>query len=78
MTTSSAEQAIRFEPEESCPPLIALLVGFQGAALVLAPIVLNVAIAIRSSGLGDIWLTWSVFAAMLICAAITLLQATQL
>ena len=54
------------------------MVGFQGAALVLAPIVLNVAIGIRSSGLDDIWLIWSVFAAMLISAAITLLQATQM
>ena len=54
------------------------MVGFQGAALVLAPIVLNVAIAVRSSGLGDVWLIWSVFAAMLISAAITLLQATQM
>ncbi|MCY4370900.1 MAG: hypothetical protein OXF41_16120 [bacterium] len=78
MTSRSAEQSIRFEPEEACPPSIALLVGFQGAALVLAPTVLNVAIAIRSSGLDDSHLTWSVFAAMLICAAITALQAFQL
>ena len=53
MTAGSAEQPIRFEPEEPCPPSIALLVGFQGAALVLAPTVLNVAIAIRSAGLDD-------------------------
>ena len=57
---------------------MALVVGFQGAALVLAPTVLNVVIAVRSSGLGDDYLTWSVFAAMLICAAITSLQAFQL
>ena len=57
---------------------MALLVGFQGSALVLAPTVLNVAIAVRSSGLGDSHLNWSVFAAMLICASITLLQAFQL
>ncbi len=44
----------------------------------LAPVVLNVAIAIRSSGLGDKFLTWSVFAAMLICAVITAFQALQL
>ena len=78
MTAGSAEQPIRFEPEEPCPPSIALLVGFQGAALVVAPMVLNVAIAIRSSGLDDSHLTWSVFAAMLMCAAITALQARQL
>ena len=78
MTADSAEQPIRFEPEEPCPPSIALLVGFQGAALVVAPLVLNVAIAIRSSGLDDTQLTWSVFAAMVICASITALQACQL
>ena len=78
MTARNAEQPIRFEPEEACPPSVALLVGFQGAALVLAPTVLNVAIAIRSSGLGDSYLAWGVFAAMLICAGITGLQAIQL
>ncbi len=78
MTAGSAEQPIRFEPEESCPPLIALLVGFQGAVLILSPTVLNVAIAVRSSGLDDSHLTWSVFAAMVICAAIMTLQAFHL
>ncbi len=58
--------------------MIALAVGFQGAALVLAPTVLNVAIAIRSSGLDDTYLTWGVTAAMLICAAITTFQALRL
>ncbi len=77
MTAKTSEQPVRFEPEEACSPLVALVVGCQGAALVLAPTVLNVAIAIRSSGLGDNYLSWSVFAAMLICAAITTLQANQ-
>ena len=54
------------------------MVGFQGAALVLAPTVLNVAVAVRSSGLDDAYLTWSVFAALLISAAITALQAFQI
>ncbi len=78
MTASNPEQPIRFEPEEACSPLIALLVGFQGAALVLAPTVLNVAIPVRSLGLDDSYLTWSVFAAMLVCAVVTALQAFQL
>ena len=78
MTAGSAEQPIQFEPEEACPPSIALAVGFQGAALVLAPTVLNVAIGIRAAGLDDVYLAWGVFAAMLICAAITALQAFQL
>jgi len=78
LTTRSNEEPIRFEPEEACPPSVALAVGFQGAALVLAPTVLNVVIAIRASGLDDSYLTWGVFAAMLICAAVTVLQAFQL
>ena len=55
-----------------------MVVGFQGAVLGLASIVLNPAIAIRASGLDETYLTWGVFAAMLICAIITALQATQL
>ena len=78
MSARSAEQTIRFEPEEACPPPIVLAVGFQGAVLVLAPTVLNVAIAIRAAGLGDTYLNWSVFAAMLICAGVTALQAFQI
>ena len=78
MTAGSADQSIRFEPEEACPPAIALVVGFQGAVLVLPPTVLNVTVAVRSSGLDDSYLAWSVFAALLIGAAITALQAFQL
>ena len=77
MTAGNNDQPIRLEPDEACPPATALVVGFQGAALVLAPTVLNVAIAVRSAGLDDAYLTWSVFAALLISAAITALQAFQ-
>ncbi len=77
MTARNADQPIQYEPEEACPPTVALTVGFQGAVLVLAPTVLNVVIAFRASGLDDTWLTWGVFAAMLICAAVTVLQAFQ-
>ncbi|MCY4618998.1 MAG: hypothetical protein OXD50_10725 [Chloroflexi bacterium] len=77
MTARSAEQPIQYEPEEVCPPTIALTVGLQGAVLVLAPTVLNVVIAFRAAGLDDTYLTWGVFAAMVICAVITGLQAFQ-
>lgn len=74
LTARSAEQPIKYEPEEACPPTVALVVGFQGAALVLAPTVLNIAIGFRAAGLDDTWLTWGVFAGMLTCAAMTALQ----
>ena len=78
MTTGSTDQPIQFEPEEACPPSVALVVGFQGAVLVLAPTVLNVAVAVHSAGLDDTYLTWSVFTALLITAAITAFQAFQI
>ena len=77
MTASNEERPLRFEPEEACPPSVALVVGLQGAVLVVAPTVLNVAIAIRSTGLGDDYLAWSVFAGMVVCGIITAAQALQ-
>ncbi|MCY4365793.1 MAG: hypothetical protein OXE17_06195 [Chloroflexi bacterium] len=78
MSATDAEQPILFEPEEACPHSATLIVGFQGALLILAPMVLNVAIAIRASGLDESYLAWSVFAGMLICGGITALQGMQL
>ena len=78
MTTPNADQPIRIEVDEACPPSTALVVGSQGAALMLAPTVLNVVLAVRSSGLDDTYLTWSVFAALLVSAMITAFQAVQL
>lgn len=57
---------------------MALLVGSQGSLLMLAPTVLNVAIAVRASGLAESHVAWSVFASLVICAGITALQSTQL
>ncbi len=78
LTSRSADQPIQYEPEEPCPPIVALIVGFQGAALVLAPTVLNVAIGFRAAGLDETWLVWGVFAGMLTCAAMTALQVFRL
>ena len=36
--TSTAEQAIRYEPDEACPVPVAVVVGLQGAVLGLAPL----------------------------------------
>lgn len=77
MTARIEERAIRFEPEDTCPPSVALVVGLQGAALIVAPTVLNVAIAIRASGLDDSYLAWSVFAGMVISGLITAGQALR-
>ena len=78
MNNRSSGSIIRIEPEDSCSPATLLAVGFQGAALLLAPTALNVAIGVQSAGLDDVYLTWSVFAALLISALVTMMQAFRL
>ena len=75
MSASNTDDAIRYEPDEPCPPLIALGVGLQGVMLVLATIVLIVAITARAGGQDDSYLTWAVFASLVIAGGLTALQA---
>ena len=73
--TRSADQPIQHEPEEACPPLVALGVGIQGVMLVLATLVLIVAVTARAGGQGDGYATWAVLAALIIAGSLTALQA---
>ena len=75
VTAPGTDEAIRYEPDEPCPPLIALGVGLQGVMLVLATIVLIVAITARAGGQDDSYLTWAVFASLVIAGGLTALQA---
>ena len=73
--TARADEAIRYQPDEPCPPLIALGVGLQGVMLVLATIVLIVAITARAGNQYESYLTWAVFASLIIAGGLTALQA---
>ena len=77
MSSLSTNQAIRYEPDEPCPPLIALGVGLQGVMLVLATIVLIVAITARAGNQDDAYVTWAVFASLVIAGGLTALQAAR-
>ena len=77
LSSARAEQPIRLEPEEAPSRLVTMVVGLQGAALIIAPTVLNVAVAIQASGLDDTYLAWAVFTALLTVALVTSLQAIQ-
>ena len=71
-------EAIRYEPDERCPPLVVLAVGAQGVVANLLSIVLLVAITARASGQDESYLTWAVFAALVISGTLTALQATRI
>ena len=69
---------IRYEPDERPPHLLSLGLGFQYALLVLAGIVLTPAIVIRAAGQSEAYLSWAIFAALVICGLTTALQAARL
>ena len=77
VTAQETNEAIRYEPDEACPPLVALAVGVQGVMLVLATIVLIVAVTARAGGQDDDYVTWAVFASLVIAGALTALQASR-
>ncbi len=72
-----ADEAILYEPDDRCGPLVALGVGIQGVVLVLATIVLIVAVTARAGGQDDSYVAWAVFAALIIAGGLTALQAAR-
>ena len=70
-------EAIRYEPDERCPPLVSAVVGLQGMVLILTTSVLYATIIAVGGGQGDAYLAWAVFAALAINGAGTALQAAR-
>ena len=69
--------SIRYEPEEKCPPTVAIVSGLQGILLVLTPTVLTVAVAVNAAGQDDSYLIWATFATLIIVAGMMVLQASR-
>ena len=69
---------IRYEADEPCPPLLSIGVGIQGVLLILTPVVVNVAIVFRTANQPESYLSWAVFAALVVCGVTTVLQAMRL
>ena len=68
---------IRYEPEEKPPHLLSAGLGFQATLTLLPPIVVIVAIIVRSASQSESYLTWAVFSAMVISGATTVLQSMR-
>ena len=69
---------IRYGLDEPCPLPLALGVAVQYVMLILPPSVLVVILTVRASNQDDGYLTWAVFAAFLINAVVTTIQAVRL
>lgn len=75
MAAARQGENIAYEPDEQCSLFQAVAVGAQGVLIVVAPAVLIVAITAVASGQDERYLTWAVFASLIIGGAITALQA---
>ncbi len=77
MAEISATQSVRYEPQEAPTPLVALGAGLQASAVIAAPIVLTVIIVARIGKQPESYITWAVFAALLVSGITTALQAAK-
>ena len=69
------ESSVRYQPDERPPGALAFGLGLQMAILQIAGIVLTPAIVIRAAGLSEPYLSWAVFAALVVSGLSTILQA---
>ena len=75
MNNSASSSDIRYEPNETPPLPLTIGLGFQMVLLSIGGIVLTPAIVIRAGGGSDEYLTWAVFAAVVVSGVSTILQA---
>ena len=68
---------IGYEPDDPCPPLVSIGVALQGVLIALANTVLFVTVAFTAVDLEEGYLSWAVFAALVIGGVVTALQANR-
>lgn len=71
-------EQIRYEPDDSCPPVATVNVALQGAVIALSNAVSLVTIFAVASHGSESYLAWAVFAGLVIGGAVTALQAARI
>ncbi len=71
-------QDIRYEPDERPPLALTIGLGFQYAVLVVAGVVLTPVMMIRIAGGSESYLSWAVFAALVISGVTSVMQAVRI
>ncbi|MYG40492.1 MAG: hypothetical protein F4201_06740 [Nitrospira sp. SB0677_bin_15] len=74
---SDLRKGIRYQPDETPPVPLAFGLGLQLVVLCIAGIVLTPAVVIRAGGGSENFLSWAVFAAILVSGTTTLVQAVR-
>ena len=78
MASPQLSEHVRYEPEERIAVLSSFAVGAQGILLVLPPAISIVVVNVLATGQGEAYLTWAVFAALIIVGIVTALQAARI
>lgn len=68
---------LRFAGDERPPTAVSLVIGLQTAVLVAVPVVVVITIAARAANQSDAYLSWAIFAAMVIGGLTTMVQAVR-
>ena len=69
--------AVRFEPHENPSNPVTIGLAAQYCLLTLGPIVLTVAIVVRTAGASELFLSWAACAALLVSGITTMVQARR-
>ena len=77
MATPYINENIRYEPDENPPTAVAWGSGFQAVTVILAPVVLIVVIVARIAAQSEDYISWGVFAVLVINGLTTVLQAVR-
>ena len=75
--SEDGSQRVLYEPNEQPPNTITFALGFQAALLCIAGIVITPLIVVRAAGGGEPFLSWAVFAALMVSGITTILQAVR-
>ena len=74
MASAYVNENVKYEPDENPPRVVTIGSGLQAATVIVAPIVLTVVIVSRIADQADSYMSWAVFAALLVSGATTILQ----
>ena len=78
MASAPLNEHVRYEPDQKYSLISSFVVGLQAIMLVLPPAISIVVITILATGQGEAYLTWAVFAALIIVGIVTALQASRI
>ncbi len=69
---------VRYELDENPPLLLTIGAGLQAALIIVAPVILTVVVVMRIGDQPQSYISWAVFAALIVSGATTALQAIRI